>query len=212
MRKVRSNKIAKYSFLASAAIGMLNSCKDKVEDNDPNIEETDIDPDISLTVTSNADASISLDLNADNIADVSVSLYNSNYIYNGDTTDVNIGSLDGLNGAQILSQVEELDVNGTYIDTLVVSTRLSQGNTVDSSQETWVDMAYLAFSGIYYGNYASGGQFLGQDKYVGLSIQVAGNTHYAWMQLSMSEDGSNLVIKEYAYHTNPNTPIEAGAK
>ena len=54
--------------------------------------------------------------------------------------------------------------------------------------------------------------FLGQDKFVGVRIQAVGNTHYAWIRMSMSEDGTNVIVKEYAYHITPNAAITAGAK
>jgi hypothetical protein len=39
---------------------------------------------------------------------------------------------------------------------------------------------------------------------------IAINLHFAWMQLSLSADGSNVVVKKHAYHTTPNTALNAG--
>ena len=205
-----SKKMTKYSVLAGAAITMIAACK-KDDSNDPNIIETDVNPDISITSMNNSGNEVEIDINGDGILDVSIGAYNYNYTYGGTSTSVNYGYISGLNGGQVLTQSESIIVGGnSYIEDF--ATALSEGNSIGPSQVTWLDYGYLGLKGTYYGQEITAGQFLGQDKYVGLSIQAAGNTHYAWMRLSMTADGSNVTVYEYAYHINPNTPIEAGAK
>ena len=85
-------------------------------------------------------------------------------------------------------------------------------NTISSAQSVWLDDAYLSGNGVIQNNPTQLGQFLGQDKFVGVRIQAVGNTHYAWIRMSMSEDGTNVIVKEYAYHITPNAAITAGAK
>ena len=50
----------------------------------------------------------------------------------------------------------------------------------------------------------------GMDGYVGLHFQVAGNTHYGWVRIQVAADASSIIIKDYAYNSTPDAPIEAG--
>jgi hypothetical protein len=212
---VLNKKMARYTLLSGAAITLLASCsKDddpETETNDPNIDETDLTPDLSLTPAMNAGAMDSIDLNGDGIYDMAVGAYNYNYTYGGVTSAVNYGYITGMNGAEVLTEEEIVNFDG-YIDTVEVVSALGEGNTIGASQVTWFDEAYLGASGTYNGSPISFGKFLGQDKFVGLKFPVSGNSHYAWVRLSMSADGSNVMIKEYAYHVTPNTAIVAGDK
>lgn len=57
----------------------------------------------------------------------------------------------------------------------------------------------------------SGSQFCsGNDGYVGLHFEVAGNTHYGWVRIQVAASGATIVIKDFAYNTTPGEPIEAG--
>lgn len=207
-----SKKAAKYSLLASAAISMLASCgKDEPDNNDPNIDETDINPDISLTPALNGTDSVDLDINGDGIMDINVGVYNYNYTYGGVTQNLNVGDVTGLNGAEVLTVREDFTL-GSYDYYGDFAIALSEGNTISSAQSTWLGDAYLAGNAFLEGNSTQAGQFLGQDKFVGVRIQAVGNTHYAWIRMSMSEDGTNVMVKEYAYHITPNAAITAGAK
>lgn len=207
-----TSKITKYSLLAGAALTMVTACKKDDEDpNDPNIAETDVNPDVSLTATSNSLAEQTFDLNSDGVIDVSIGVGNYTGVYAGVTTNYNYGYIEGENGAEILTQEETISFAG-YQYTVQSATPLNEGNTIGSSQVTWASDGALGFNGTYYGLNLSFGQFMGVDKFVGVKFQASGNTHYAWMRLSMSADASNIMVKEYAYHVTPNTPIEAGAK
>ncbi|MFD1553388.1 hypothetical protein DNU06_06900 [Putridiphycobacter roseus] len=48
------------------------------------------------------------------------------------------------------------------------------------------------------------------DTYIGASFEVGGNTHYGWIFVNWDGNGT-FVIKSYAYETDNNTPILAGA-
>lgn len=211
-----NNKVAKYSLLASAALTMLNACgKDEEDPNDPDINETDINPDISLSAPINNFDVREFDLNNDGIMDVVVGIDNYSYSYQL-PTEINNSYVEGVNGTELLTQEETFTFNSIYYGpisyTEIVVKPLAEGNTIGPSQDIWDDYGFLGISGVYYGQSVRVGQFLGQDKYVGLRIQTAGNTHYAWMRLSLSNDGSTVTVKEYAYRETPFTPINAGDK
>jgi hypothetical protein len=210
-KKLLPSKIAKYSLMAGTALTLLNSCgKDDEDKDNPNIEATDVNPDVSLTAPTNNDLSQSFDINGDGVNDLRLNIGNYDYSYYGYTTNLNTSSIAGLNGSRILTQEVTFTFQNGYSVTEDMVSALSAGSTIGASQVVWMDTAYLAFSGVYGGENINLGPFLGQDKYVGVSIQAAGNTHYAWMQLSLSADGSNVVVKKHAYHTTPNTAINAG--
>lgn len=211
-----NKKVAKYSLLASAALTMLNACgKDEEEPNDPDINETDINPDITLSPQINAADAREFDLNNDGVMDVSVGI--ENYTYPGQPpSNFTYSGVEGMNGTELLTQEESFTFNspnyGPITITEDVVTPIAEGSTISSSQVTWLDYGILGAAGIYNNENVTLGQFFGQDKYVGLRIPVAGNTHYAWMRLSFSNDGSSVTVKEYAYRETPFSPINAGDK
>ncbi|HRF76356.1 MAG TPA: T9SS type A sorting domain-containing protein [Chitinophagales bacterium] len=74
----------------------------------------------------------------------------------------------------------------------------------------------LNFRNIYYffGTYSSyGGNWFPEsiDHYLGIRFNDADEiTHYGWIRCDVKDDGRTLVIKDYAYETEPNYPIIAG--
>lgn len=204
--KLLPNKIAKYSLMAGAALSLLNSCKKDDDNDNPNVEVTDVNPDISLTVPINDNLFQHFDLNGDGINDVSLVLINDTYTYYGYNFAKNTSFLSCANGAKVLGQVQTLSFNG-YTYNYDVVTPLNAGNPISATQTAWLDVANLGSTGNIFGD---AGLFLGLDKYVGVRFQAAGNTHYAWIQLSLSTNGANVVVKKHAYHVTPNTTINAG--
>ena len=212
-KKQWNNKVAKYSLLASAALTVLNACgKDEEEPNDPDIIETDVVPDISVSSSINAVDVRVFDLNNDGTSDVNIGISNYSSVNGQYVTDINIAYVEGLNDTELLTQEETFTIAGAPFTDTVVSP-ITEGNTIGASQVIWDDyFAILGISGLYYNQNYTVGQFFGQDKYVGLRIPVAGNLHYAWLRLSLSADGTAVTVKEYAFRETPNTPINAGDK
>lgn len=203
----KKSKIAKYSLMAGAALTMLAACKKDKDDNDPNIIETDVNPDISLTAPTNNGVTQNIDINADGQVDVVVAAYNYTYV----NDNINYGGIYGANGSEVLSQAVTFSL-GSYNYTDTFLTPLSDGNTIGPNQTIWESDAFTGITGSYYGYNISAGPFLNQNKYVGVRFQSAGNTHYAWLKMSVSATGNNIVVSEYAYHATPNTAITAGDK
>lgn len=55
--------------------------------------------------------------------------------------------------------------------------------------------------------------FSGDDKYIGVSFEIAGQTHYGWIGFEVdSTNPLHGVIRDYAYESTPDTAITAGAK
>lgn len=86
------------------------------------------------------------------------------------------------------------------------ATKLSFGNTIDSSRTWYAGGGILAYGG------SPAGYWLGTSGYLGLRFDdVTSGVHYGWAQLSVPEDLSSLTLIDYAYETVRNTQILAGA-
>ena len=48
----------------------------------------------------------------------------------------------------------------------------------------------------------------GVPAYAGLRFDIDGNTHYGWVHLCLSQ---GITVMDYAYETEPDTPITTGA-
>ena len=74
----------------------------------------------------------------------------------------------------------------------------------------------LNFRNVYYifGTYSSyGGNWFPEsiDHYLGIRFKDADEiNHYGWIRCDVKDDGRTLVIKDYAYETEPDYPIIAG--
>lgn len=56
-----------------------------------------------------------------------------------------------------------------------------------------------------------GGGWTGQqDKYLGLKFYIGTNVHYGWARLDVRDDSRVYTLKDYAYQSTPDTPIDAG--
>ena len=208
---ILNSKIAKYSILAGATLSMMTACKkDEPDNNDPNIKETDITPDITLTATA-AGSFTDIDLNGDGIVDLSVGIGNYTYTAYGYNNNFNYASVNGENGAEVLTETVQVSLGGYSYD-IEIAKALSEGNTIGLSQVTWYSDGYLGFKGVYNGSNLSFGAFLNADKFVGVKFLIGANTHYGWVRMALNADASSLLIKEYAYHITPNTSLTAGAK
>lgn len=68
-------------------------------------------------------------------------------------------------------------------------------------------LGYPAFSFSY-------GQWMyTKNRYIGLTFQINGETHYGWARVAVNVDrnvGMNATLTGYAYETIPNKPIIAG--
>ena len=208
---ILNSKIAKYSMLAGATLSMLTACKkDEPDNNDHNINETDVTPDITLAATASGSYS-DIDLNADGVIDVSFGIANYSYTSYGYTNNFNYASVNGENGSEVLTETASLTIGGYSYD-LEIAKALSEGNTIGVSQVTWYSEGYLGFKGVYSNTNINFGNFISADKFVGVKFLIGANTHYGWIRVALNADASSLVIKEYAYHLTPNTAITAGDK
>ncbi len=50
-----------------------------------------------------------------------------------------------------------------------------------------------------------------QNRYVGITLDINGSTHYGWIRLSVYGYHDSVTIHDFAFENLPNTPIQAGA-
>lgn len=48
------------------------------------------------------------------------------------------------------------------------------------------------------------------DGFLGLKLQLGGNTHYGWVRMDMNSTSTQVVIKDMAYNSTPDADINAG--
>lgn len=92
------------------------------------------------------------------------------------------------------------------------------GSTLLWQNDLHVFFAWKAWTGEYdnhcfdcYWNQPGEPEIL--DHFLGLRFADASNNyHYGWIRCDVKEDGSILVLKDYAFETEPNYPILAGSK
>jgi hypothetical protein len=56
-----------------------------------------------------------------------------------------------------------------------------------------------------------GEDFSGLTGFLGLEFDISGNTHYAWLRLTLHPDAGAVILRDYAYETTPGMGIVAGA-
>lgn len=89
---------------------------------------------------------------------------------------------------------------------------LNSGDPISSGQATWFgsyDVGTLNYNSCY-GGIGSSNWCGVTDKYLGLRFQIGANTHYGWARLDVSASGDSFTVKDYAYNSVPDAPIDAG--
>lgn len=96
---------------------------------------------------------------------------------------------------------------GEFIGGVYLPLALSSAINICDSLMTW-------FDSINPGTMAWGtntGNWVGAtDKYLALKLIVGPSTYFGWARLDVEPTSSSFTIKDYAYHSSPNTCIEAG--
>jgi hypothetical protein len=78
---------------------------------------------------------------------------------------------------------------------------ISEGDTIDPNATQWGNDMYGVLNAAWYGP---------GDKYFGFRFIKAGQWHYAWVRVTIPTDHLSFTIKDYAYHSLPNTLLLAG--
>jgi hypothetical protein len=191
MKKTTSKKIINYGAMSAAILGAANVAGQVVY--------TDVEPDEVIGLN----GSFNIDLNADGIADFNPQVFDGGVNGAGAVifpTSSGSNSNQGSNGNGF---VGFLNSNYNY------PSNLSSGAVIDANAAFRTDVrGDLNF---YSCNY-SGSQFCDgvTDGFIGVSFELAGNTHYGWIRVDVSADASLITVKDFAFDATPDAAIVAG--
>lgn len=190
MKKELLEKLGKYGLSAGALIAATGAHSQ--------ITYTDINPDITVSGSGSYDLDLNNDLTID--FSINVSSYASNYY------SYSYGS------AQI--SVNGLGNNDVMNDSSYYAYALSSGSGIGNGTGVWQNGGAMLYSFFFNSSYtsfnSSYGNWIGAtDKYLGLRVEVGGQTYYGWARLDIVNN-SEFVIKDYAIQNNPGLSIDAG--
>jgi len=174
------------------------------------VNYTDVDPDVVLqSVTSD---SYAVDFNGDLVMDVIIYETQLDTNLSGFPITFTGAALSPLYNNEVIGKVLTL---GT--ETILTVDTISSGQIVDGSSSYVNTTTPSVFPGIGLRVLSSGafsttiGEFEGDiDGYFGVKFDISGNTHYGWVRISPSVDGTTCIVKDYAYESTSGTGILGG--
>jgi hypothetical protein len=102
---------------------------------------------------------------------------------------------------------------------------LNAGDTINDARPYWNHSTYATYYGLlgygsvyyfksYYGTsvtpYKTGGDFMGNDAFLGVRFYIDDQQHYGWVRLNMSTNSDEMTVRDWAYETQPDSGIIAG--
>lgn len=194
----QNERLKKYTAVAGAflASGAVNA----------QISYTDVNPDQVVDLNNSP---FLLDMDGDMVDDLqfTVSTFAGSYTTYGFTVNYS-GTYAGATAAT----GGGIAGSATYM----AASAFSGGENIDGNL-TMNSFGNLGLAGSYsivglpYSGTFTNGNFIGQaDKYLGVSFQSGGNTHYGWVRLDVSAGADSITIKDYAYNTVASDSIAAG--
>jgi len=118
----------------------------------------------------------------------------------------------------------ELVNDGSYAQMLAANANPTVGVIKSSSDPAQLDGNYAVSSNAVFGALGSnsylalggsgsgGGNFInGEPGYLGIKFEIAGATHFGWIQYKAETDATVGTIIDWAYEDTPNKAIKAGS-
>lgn len=203
-KSLLKEKLKSYSALATAVFGTAAAA-------DAQIIYTDVNPDAVLTITNGTINDYIVDFNNDGNEDMAVATYGYLYNYGGTDYQINyVFSFVAQNATAAL--VGTMQTIGSQ--QAPITTNLTAGTVIGASS-AWLDTTAAGGTTYFSAGYGLGQSFVGtgntgQDIYYGARFLIGTNTHYGWVRVNIATDASQATIKDYAYNSTPNGPINAG--
>ena len=201
-----ASKLAKYSAAAGAIVAISSNA-------DAQVAYSGLQ-NISLSPIDN----FNIDLDGGGVPDFSLNINNFSSGWSSTYGSTSYGNYFNVNYADINNLASSNSVvTSSYVNALSVG-------SVISSSNSWGGGGLLGDLG-YYSNWFvnsttsnsssgafSNGNFPGEgNKYIGVRFEInPAEFHYGWIQVSLNEECSNLIIKDWAYETTPGDSIIAG--
>ncbi len=208
LMKKSNQKLLNYTGLASTILASASVNAQAVGVN--------INPDLVLTVDSNP---YSLDFNNDLTPDLNFAVQPISgtqtymgfpFTYEGIVAGISFPVGNGAYGS--LSSGSGTSAPGSFtITALENGTPISSSDVFGSSSQNALAIDVVAAGGLL-GTFAYAfGPFVEASyKFIGAKFQANGNTHYGWVQLSVTPGADSLIIHGYGYNQTPNATINAG--
>jgi len=200
-----ASKLAKYSAAAGAIVAISSNA-------DAQIAYSGLQ-NISLSPIDN----LNIDLDGGGVPDFNLAIgnYNTSWSYTYGSTS--IGNYFNVSYANIMNMGSNSVVTSSYVNALSVGSVISSSNSWGGGGLLG-DLGYSSswFVNSTTANSSSGsfsnGNFPGAgNKYIGVRFEInPAEFHYGWIQVSLNEECSNLIIKDWAYETTPGDSIIAG--
>ncbi len=171
-----------YTAAAGGALGLI-----PVEA-DAQIIHTDVDPDETVM-----DGDFAIDFDDDGDPEL--------ILLESDTGIGTFANFENTTGPDDLTGIVGNTNSGyTYFLPLNAGSAVSAGNVIAP--------ALLYFSFTFGGSDPNG--WLGADAFAGIEFTLDTGTHYGWIRIEIPVGGGSMTIKEFAYESTPDTPINAG--
>ena len=202
MKKTTSKKLLNYGTMSVALLGAASVSGQ--------ITYTDLEPDEII----NAGEGLNIDVNGDGTNDFSAHIiasfnntdsFGARFITAPDANpDPNTGPGPiGSTGNGFVGTGVNVIGEYVYVSNLVAGTPINESNDflVDARGE-------MNFSSCAYSN----SQFCDGvvDGYIGVSLNLEGETHFGWIRVDVPADATSMTVKDFAIQSMPNTAIEAG--
>jgi len=196
MKKITSKKLLNYGAMSAALLATAGASGQ--------IIYTDIEPDEVLDASESM--STNIDLNGDGTNDFSFharQAFDGYFARMATAPDIDPDPLTGSAGTTSNGFIGSGSFEYAYVSNLVA------GAPVDETSDFFENTrGELNFSSCAYNN----SQFCGGvvDGYIGVSLNLEGNTHFGWIRLDLTADATVFTIKDFAIESTPDTAIEAG--
>lgn len=192
--KKNNFKLDRYAALAGAFLGTAAAA-------DAAIVYTDVDPDV---VVSNADFLI--DMDSDGITDFRISQYGYSSSSYGYVYGSNFAALYGNSSANYGFVAPAGGFSSLLVDALPAGASIGSSSPITTNTFATIGAASLSSSFSYaYGVWAGE-----TDKYMGVSFEIAGATHYGWIRCDAASNYSTVTVKGFAYEDVAGVAIAAG--
>jgi hypothetical protein len=195
-------KLLKYSALAVGAVAISTNA-------DAQLFYYDENPDVVLTGNGSMhnidfDGDLTNDINVATLVASGITGTYAGYSY---VANYNAGAAQTTPGNMVVGA-------SSNVNAMSVGLQINASNSfiaADTGAPMGVAGAFV-FPAISYTYPIAQGAWLGAtDKYMGVKFMIGSATHYGWVRMDLSSDGTTLTVKDWAYNTVADGAIVTGA-
>lgn len=131
--------------------------------------------------------------------------------------DITLTAQAGLNGSDPTNEIDFSTGTGAAVTIDPIpfernASDLAFGALIDPSAGNWGSSGKLVSYDTVFGQFQGDWPSNGDTSYLGFYFGAVGSPQAGWAQISTTDGagGASFEVLDYAYETNPNTPISAG--